>query len=78
MQEIAYLEPNNNFRFLKALSLVAQLGLSMAIPIILCLFIGKWLESLINTSPILMIIFILIGVASAFRNLYILINRVIK
>ncbi len=44
----------------------------MLVPIFICVFIGKWLDRLFDTSPILMIIFIIIGVGAGFRSIYVL------
>lgn len=57
--------------YLKNLGLVTQIGLLMAIPIFLCVFGGIWLDERFGTSPLFLIIFILLGVAAAFRNLFV-------
>jgi F0F1-type ATP synthase assembly protein I len=57
---------------LKALGLITQIGISMMIPIALCLFLGQYLDEKLGTSPWLLIIFIVLGVLAAFRNLYML------
>lgn len=57
--------------YLKNLGLITQVGLLMAIPIFLCVFGGIWLDERFGTSPLFLIIFILLGVLSAFRNMYV-------
>lgn len=57
---------------MKSLSLLSQIGFLMAIPIIGCLLFGNFLDGLCNTSPLFLIIFIILGVLSAFRNLYVI------
>lgn len=57
--------------YLKNLGLVTQIGLLMAIPIFLCVFAGIWLDERFGTSPLFLIILILLGVAAAFRNLFV-------
>ena len=47
----------------------------MIIPIILCVFIGKWIDEKLNTDPLFLIIFIILGVLSSFRNLYVLVIK---
>ena len=54
----------------KALTLVTQLGISMFVPIFLCLFIGLWLDKTFGTSPVFLLLFILIGIYSGFRGVY--------
>lgn len=56
---------------LKQLALLTQIGLLMAIPIFLSMFIGYWLDNRFGTSPLFLAIFILAGVYAAFRNLFI-------
>ena len=57
---------------MKAWSLILQLSLSMLVPIILCLFIGIWLDKLFGTEPIFMIFFIIMGIGAGFRSVYML------
>lgn len=56
----------------KALSLVTQIGISMVIPIVMCLFIGLFLDRLAGTSPLFLLIFIFLGVGGGFRSVYVL------
>lgn len=44
----------------------------MAIPIIMCILLGNYLDEKFGTNVLFLIIFTIIGVLSAFRNLYIL------
>jgi F0F1-type ATP synthase assembly protein I len=52
------------------LSLINQIGLMMLIPILGCTFIGKFLDDKFNTSPILLFIFIVLGIGGAFVGVY--------
>ncbi len=61
-------------KILKALSLISQLGISMVVPIGMCLFIGKLLDSALDTSPLFIIIFILLGIGGGFRSVYMIIK----
>ena len=56
--------------FLKALSLLSQIGLSMAACILVGVFLGRFLDSFFNTSPWLLLIFSLLGVGAAFKTLF--------
>lgn len=58
------------YDYLKHLALISQVGLLMAIPIFLCIFAGIWLDKFFGTNGVFLIIFILLGVMSAFRNLF--------
>jgi F0F1-type ATP synthase assembly protein I len=54
----------------KALGLMTQIGISMLVPIAICLFIGRGLDSLFGCEPICMIIFIVLGVGAGFRSVW--------
>ena len=64
--------------WVRALALLEQVGLSMAIPIFLCVFLGVFLDKITNKSPSFLVIFILLGVGSAFRNLFYIVGREAK
>jgi len=52
------------------LALLSQVGIMMVVPIIGGLFVGKWLDEKFGTTPIIMLVCILLGAISAFMNLY--------
>jgi len=54
---------------LKALALVSQLGINMLVPIVMCFFIGRWLDNKLQTDFFLFI-FIILGVLAAYKSLY--------
>ncbi len=54
----------------RALALITQLSFSMLIPIALCLYVGIKLDSYLGTSPVMLLIFILLGVGAGFRSVY--------
>lgn len=54
----------------KALALITQLGFSMLVPIAFCLYVGVKLDEYFGTSPILLFVFILLGVGAGFRSVY--------
>lgn len=60
----------DNREILKALSLLAQLGLTMASCIIVGILIGKFLDHVLNTSPWLLVVFAFLGAIAAFKTLY--------
>ncbi|MCT4592766.1 MAG: AtpZ/AtpI family protein [Anaeromicrobium sp.] len=59
----------------KNLTLVSQLGIIMVVTIGGCLYIGKYLDGFMGTRYIFMLIFIILGVISAFLNIYKLIMK---
>jgi len=61
-----------NRESMRAWSLILQLGISMIVPIMLCLFLGIWLDKVFGTKPVIMIVFIILGVCAGFRSVYVL------
>ncbi|MDO4764774.1 MAG: AtpZ/AtpI family protein [Eubacteriales bacterium] len=55
---------------LKALAMLTQMGITMIVPIGLGLFAGVFLDRKLNTAPIFLLIFILLGIVAGFRNIY--------
>lgn len=60
------------------ISLISQLGFTMITPILICTVVGALLDKKFNTTPLYIIIFILLGVAGAFRNLFFHVGKEIK
>lgn len=55
------------------ISLITQIGISMIVPILLCTFIGVYINKYVD-KPIIVLVFIMIGCATSFRNVYVLIK----
>ena len=55
---------------LENLSLISYIGISMVVPILGGLYIGKWIDARFGTEPIFLLIFIVMGVIVAFMNLF--------
>lgn len=64
--------------FLHGLALITQLGINLFIIIFLGLITGKFLDDKFSTSPIFLIIFIILAVAAAFRNLFMMTKKYFK
>ena len=54
----------------QALSLLSQLSIMMIVSIFGCFFIGKFIDTKLNTGPIFMLIFLLLGIGGAFMSVY--------
>lgn len=57
---------------LSNLALISQLGFSMIVPIIGCFLLGNYLDAKFSTGNIFLLIFTILGVLAAFRNLFII------
>lgn len=60
---------------MKGLAMLSSMGIALAVSTILGLAFGWWLDRLFGTSPLLMIIFMILGVIGGFRSIYITIKR---
>lgn len=60
----------NKNKILQNLALVSQIGISMFVPIFICIFIGKFLDEKLGTGAIFLAIFTILGIISAFMSLY--------
>jgi len=56
----------------------SSIGIAMALAIFGCFFLGTWLDGQLGTEPYLAILFLLMGIAAGFRNIYVLIRRYLK
>jgi ATP synthase protein I len=57
---------------------VSSIGIAMVIAIFGCFYLGRWLDQQLETEPFLTLLFLLIGIAAGFRNMYLLVKRYVK
>ena len=57
---------------------VSSIGIAMVIAIFGCFYLGRWLDLHLETEPYLTLLFLLIGIAAGFRNMYLLVKRYVK
>lgn len=62
----------SNKSILQNLALISQVGIMMLVPIFGGVLLGAFLDRFFKTQGIFLIIFVLLGVGSSFRNLYVL------
>lgn len=60
----------NDFRMYENLALLSQVGIMMVVPIAGGLFAGNWLDKTFGTSPLFLLLLIVIGTISAFMSLF--------
>ncbi len=56
--------------FYKGLAMLASMGIAMVVSTVIGLVIGIYLDKLFGTKPWLTIIFLLLGIAAGFKNMY--------
>ncbi len=62
----------------KSLGFLSSVGISLVASILIGLAMGVYLDRWLETSPLLTLVMLLIGVISGFRNVYILTTRELK
>lgn len=63
-----------NNEIVRSLAMVTQLGLSMLAPVVLCAFIGTWLDERFGWS--ITAVLLILGVMAGGRNTWILLKQV--
>lgn len=59
----------NNKNVFRSLTLITQFGINMLVPILLCTFLGIFLDKLFSTSFIVIILFF-VGALAGFTNVF--------
>ncbi|MFW6297797.1 MAG: AtpZ/AtpI family protein [Desulfosalsimonas sp.] len=59
----------------KDLGYYSHLGFSIALAIFIGLFIGLWIDKVLGTGPVFMFIFLILGIAAGFNNIYRAVKR---
>ncbi len=59
-----------NRRALRALIIVSEVGVTVAVSILIGLIAGQWLDERFQTSPLFLLLGLLLGLASAGYSLY--------
>lgn len=65
-------------RLIKALGMISTMGISVAVAIVIGVFIGRQLDKWFGTAPWFFFIFLFFGIAAGFRNIYIIAGREIR
>ena len=68
----------NKNQMYRGLMFASSLGIAMVAAILIGLFIGYQLDKWLDTSPWFTLIFLVFGIISGFRNIFILSNRAMK
>ena len=63
----------NRNEIIRALAMVSQLGVSMLAPVVLCAFIGVWLDEKYNWS--VTAVLLILGIMAGARNSWILLKQ---
>lgn len=61
---------------MKMFAMISQLGISVLLPILLCVLAGVWLDDRFGTS--LTVVFIVLGVLAGVRNAYVMLHKIVN
>ena len=61
--------------FIKALTFFSQIGVTMAVCVLIGVFLGRFLDSRLGTSPWLLLVFSVLGVGAAIKSIFDLSNK---
>ena len=64
----------NTNEIVRSLAMVTQLGVSMLAPIVLCAFIGNWLDERFGWS--VTAVLVILGILAGARNTWILVEQI--
>jgi F0F1-type ATP synthase assembly protein I len=59
---VTFFDFKGNQPWARDLTIVMQLGLTMAGCVVFCFFVGRWLDGLLGLSGLLTVVFLLLGV----------------
>jgi ATP synthase protein I len=65
-------------KYVKLLALVSSMGISMVLAIVIGITVGYYLDKWLHTSPVFLLIFLVLGIIAGFRNIYVIMKRAEK
>jgi len=70
--------PSNNRQLFKSLAMVSSMGISVVLAIAIGVWFGLTLDRWLGTAPWFFYIFLFIGIAAGFKNVYLIAGREIR
>jgi F0F1-type ATP synthase assembly protein I len=64
------LQPQKNINLGQIITLGSELGFLIALPIVICIFLGLWIDKKLNTFPLVLLASILVGIVLTIVNVY--------
>ncbi len=68
----------DNRQLFRSLAMVSSMGISVVLAIAIGVWFGLTLDRWLNTTPWFFYIFLLIGIAAGFKNVYVIAGREIR
>ncbi len=57
-------------KLLRLVGVLSTVGIAMVAATVIGFYLGRWLDRFFGTNPWLTVVFLLLGIAAGFRNLY--------
>lgn len=70
VKEYLKLNQRDRSKIASAYALLSQIAIQVLVIMVMMFFLGKWLDSKFDTSPLFLLLFILLGMISAFKSIY--------
>ncbi|MFA7402458.1 MAG: AtpZ/AtpI family protein [Pelobacteraceae bacterium] len=70
--------PGNNRQLFRSLAMVSSMGISVVLAIAIGVWFGLTLDRWFGTKPWFFYIFLFIGIAAGFKNVYVIAGREIR
>ena len=68
-------DKKHNRELLRGLYMISQIGFTITACLIISLLIGRFLDSVFGTSPVLLLVFLLLGMGAGFKAIYELVKN---
>lgn len=68
--KIPKVPPKQRKEILRALSMFSQIGITMVVCIVMGVFLGRFLDNWLGTTPWMLLIFAFLGAGAAFKSVY--------
>jgi ATP synthase protein I len=62
-------------KYAMQMALASSIGIAMVVAIFGCLWLGSYLDRKFDSGHVFTVVFLLIGIAAGFRNIYVLIKK---
>ncbi len=70
IKEFLKLDNKEKAKITTAYALLTQIAIQVIVIMAMMFFLGRWLDKVFNTSPLFMLLCLLLGMAAAFKSIY--------
>lgn len=70
VKEYLKLKKHDRSKIATAYALLTQIAIQVLVIMVMMFFLGRWLDKFLGTSPLFLLLCILLGMLSAFKSIY--------